>query len=530
MNKLIEKPKKVEGALKGTSTRAYHLIADGMSLYSSVMEISHNAFEHGNAGTVKFFFNKDEKGNPFIRIFNNGNPMSDDIFLKFIENYHCHDVSNSVSWDGNYISIYGYGLKDALVYMCSDKGKSFITITNYHKDGHKTSWKWCVDKNNGDNGYHMNDVVSDTYDVEQHSPGFEIKIENSKVFTDDNIGNTIKKVRRSFSNEILKSGKTIQIFSSTDKDNKPLVDPLHISEMNLGDKNIYNCDCGVYCNNEIVWYVKDAIFSGIYDGKVKSVKVRTINAYFNGKQYDKIHESDKIHNSLAGIYPLLGPAYIEQGDNYSHHFGSNSSNFGGGAPRIRLGILITEENKFLWGLKGTKTDGLSPFYSNELLTIFKVIDKNNECINNMSAYNYLKSSYMDAFEFHKKSRSGRSNEKFEDNNTIINDFKNVIENKYSKSPKNSIESSCVVSTPTIVVSPKIAYAITDKESVISKVLNDDYEWEYSLKTENIGKAFNLMSKESLIYAFLGCMEEVGVSPDHYQKTAKSLSKILSKNE
>ena len=257
----------INGALPQTSTRAYKKICEDYSLTHVALEVSQNAFEHGQAPLCRISHYLNENGIPCISFFNNGRPMTDKQFQNFVKEYHFHDISLSKpSSGGVFTSLKGYGLKDAVVFCSSDYGVSKVTFKNYHKDGHCTEWNWFICKENGDKGQYDSNIKSYPYDVVEQPSGFEVTISNSKQFTETELKTAQNNISKTFTTESLLLGRTIQLkWQGKNPSTIKLYDPMHFEQLYpllKEGETIYNCKVGEYISDHIIWFVREDVFKG----------------------------------------------------------------------------------------------------------------------------------------------------------------------------------------------------------------------------------------------------------------------------
>lgn len=520
---------KTKGALPQTSTRAYKKICEEYTLENVILEIAQNAFEHGDAPLCRISYWCDETGTSNISFFNNGNPMSDKQFQKFTSEYHCHDTTNSTpSSGGVFTSLKGYGLKDAVVFCSSDNGVSTVTFRNYHKDGHATEWHWRICKSNGDNGSYDAEIKSYDYDTLEHQSGFEVLISNSKEFTETELQKAQRNIAKTFTHEAISQGKSIQLkWKGKSVSTIRLYDPMHFEKMPLSDEQtIYNCGVGEYISDDVIWFVREDTFKGKNptNGEYVEVPVRTISAYINEptyvKKYPKTKYFDEIGTRQAGIFPLLGQAYLETGDNVRRHFGGSDN--AGGAPRYRVCPIITNENGFLWGISSIKNSGVMPFDGNHLLCEeFRKVEEDGSI--GETLYDYLHNAYTFLRAFHAtkiRVKKGMFDyyavNGFADREKIvgdISDFKNGI----TKPSEDEIFCPVIVPSNT----DDVIYTLNKKCDIIQKVLTEDGTKHY-LNMEVIGVHFNEATKEDVLYSVFDTLQEIGVDPSVYHKLAELL--------
>jgi len=518
-----------KGALPQTSTRAYKKICEEYTLENVILEIAQNAFEHGDAPLCRISYWCDEKGISHISFFNNGKPMNDKQFQKFVSEYHCHDTTNSTpSCGGVFTSLKGYGLKDSVVFCSSDRGVSTATFKNYHKDGHATEWQWKICKTNGDNGSYDTEIKTYDYDVSEHQIGFEVLISNSKEFTETELQKAQRNIAKTFTNEAISQGKSIQLkWKDKNVSTIKLYDPMHFEKMPLADgETIYSCKTGEYVSDDIIWFVEENMFRGKNpnNGEYVDVPVRTIAAYINQptyvKKYPKSKYFDEIGTCQAGIFPLLGQAYLEIGDNVRRHFGGSDN--AGGAPRYRVCPIITNENGFLWGINSIKNSGITPFDGNHLLCEeFKKVEDDGSI--GETLYDYLHETYTFLRGFHASKIRVKKGvfdyygiNGFNDKEKIlsdINDFKKGI-----ISPNNE-ETFCPIIVTT--VADEVIYTLNKKSDIIKRINTEDGIKHY-LNTEVVGVNFNEATKEDILFSVFDTLQEIGVDPSVFHRLAETL--------
>ena len=531
--------KTIKGALPQTSTRAYKKICEEYTLENVTLEIAQNAFEHGNAPLFNMKYWCDENGTSNISFFNNGVPMTDAQFKRFVSEYHCHDISNSKpTCGGVFTSLKGYGLKDVVVFCSNDNGISEAIFRNFHKDGNVTEWSWRICKDNGDNGSYDTEIKSSSYDICTHPVGFEVVVKNSKSFTETELLKAQKNVARTFTNEVISQGRTIQMkWKEKGVSSVHLYDPMHFELMPLADKEtINNCSIGEYVSDDIIWFVKEDMFKGRNpNGEYVEVPVRTISAYINAptftKKYPKSIFHDEIGTREAGIFPLLGQSYLETGDNVRRHFGGSDN--AGGAPRYRICPIITNENSFLWGIKSIKNNGVTPFDANPLLVEeFRRVMEDGSM--GETLYEYLHNTYTFLRRFHdSKIRVKKGEYDHYSKNGFIDRVKimaDIADFKKGLTKKVSLDAEvyCPVIVP--MNSNEVLYTINKKSSIIKKVTTED-GIKHSMNMEVVKANFNEATKEDILYSVFDALEEIGVDPSVYQKLADILpSKIHHYND
>ena len=524
--------KTAKGALPQTSTRAYKKICEEYSLENVILEVAQNAFEHGDAPLCNARYNCDEKGVPSITFFNNGKPMFDKQFQKFVSEYHCHDISESTpSPNGVFTSLKGYGLKDLVVFCSSDTGISRVRFRNYHKDGRLTEWNWYICKTNGDKGSYDFEITSTTYDVCSHPSGFEIMIENCKEFTETELSKAQKKIAKTFTQDVIAEGRTIQLtWKGKNTSTIKLYDPMHFEKMSLNEGDtIYNCPVGEYISDDIIWFVDEHMFRGIepVNNELVEVPVRIISAYINEPTYKKKYPFklyyDNIGTKEAGFFPLLGRSYLETGGNKCSHLGGSDN--AGGAPRYRVCPIITNENAFLWGISSIKNSGIKPFDGNPLLVErFKMIKEDNSDGNTL--YEYLRERYSFLVGFHaSKIRVKKSEFDYYSNNGFVDrerTQKDIDDYKYSASPSNEDEIQTHALDFTYVDRRDSLYEITKKSAIIKKVKNEENEWVYSLNGSVINSNYNEATKEDILFSLFDLLHKMGIDSTMYQEIAEAL--------
>ena len=533
--------KRIKGALPQTTTRGYEKICEEYTLENVILEIAQNAFEHGNAPLCEITYWCDEKGVPNISFFNNGKPMTDAIFREFISKYHCHNTTNSTpSANGTFTSLKGYGFKDAILYCCSEYGISEVTFKNYFSNGKLTEWSWRICKTNGDNGSYDADIKVSTYSASTHPVGLYVHVSNSRYFTETELSKAQKNIARTFSTEAISSEKTIQLSWKHKKASTiRLYDPMHFEMMPLPDgKTIYNCEEGEYISDDVIWFVREGKFRGENPAikEIVDVPVRVICEYINEptykKKYPKTKCFDEISTTNAGIFPLYGQVYLEIGNNIRGHFGGSDN--GGGAPRLRICPIITNENAFLWNIRSIKNAGITPFDTNPLLCeCFKRIEDDG-FVSDETLYEFLHNTYRNIRSFHsnvikanKDSKEGDYYGKngFTDREKIlkdISDFKSgsAKTNKHIKeSNLDNTETWCPLIIPE---DPSdVLYTLNKKCDIISKVISNN-GIKHSLNMNAVGIEFNEATKEDILYSVFDTLEEMKVDPSIYHRLAELL--------
>lgn len=526
------------GALPQTSTRAYQKICEEYTLANAILEIAQNAFEHGNASLCNVNYKPNVEGVPVISFFNNGHPMTERLFKKFISEYHCHDISNSTpSKSKTFMSMKGYGLKDSVVYCSSDTGISKAIFRNYHTNGVITEWKWEICKSDGDKGSYKDDIEIYPYNIATHASGFEIVIENAKQFTRTELVSAQMKVAKSLNKEFISDGRTVQIVWGDEKPtNIRFYDPMHLDEIPIPSKqNIYNCKPGEYFTDDIIWFVKEGKFRGQKEpnGPYNDVTVRVVSAYFNYDTYVKKHKGqnhpDQVSQRNAGIYPLLGRCYLETGDNLRTHFGTADN--GGGASRYRICPIITMENSFLWGIKSIKNNGVTPFSSNPLLCEnYHLVDNDNQIIEGEkgSLYSYLKESLNDMVKFHDNFIKWHKGDQdsyyfkqhgFTDKKKVIQTLENFKSGKTQKSKNKPNETTTQNLIPETVHDQE--YLLNKKDQIVHKHWNDNGV-SYSLNKTAITESYNLSTKEDILFSVFELLEDY-LPATQYNKFATELT-------
>ena len=534
---LLKMLKQTKGALPQTATRAYEKICEEYTLENAILEAAQNAFEHGNAPLFSTKCWCDDEGINHISFFNNGRPMDEKTLRKFSTEYHCHDISHSTpDSNGNYTSLKGYGLKDLCVFCSSEEGISTVSFRSYLENGILLEWNWKICKRNGDRGSFDECVAKFDYDVTSHPSGFEIHIANAKKFTETNLITAQRKVAKSFTHEFSKN-RTIQIkWKDKQTETVKLYDPMHFELMPLSkNETIYNCPCGYYVGDDIIWFVSDDKFRGIHPEtkEITEISIRTISAYINEptykKKYPKTVHKDSISTNEAGIYPLMGESYLETGDNKAKHFGL--VNNVGGACRYRIAPLITKENAFLWGIKSIKNNGVTSFANNALMTedFHKI---NDDGSNGESIFDYLYEKYSFLHRFHEnviRVKTGEydyyKNNGFFNKEKIKNDIDGFI-NKVAVKSGSPVEKEFrpVIEAPSNAVD--VLYTINKKSAIIKRELDENSTWVHSLNTAVLGTSFNEANKADILYSVFDTLQELGAAPIVFQTLAERLpSKI-----
>lgn len=526
--------KKIKGTLPGIENRLYNKIDEDLSLFNVAVELLHNGLEHGGANGFCFHYYTDDKNTPCLQVFNNGKPMQKNIFDNLISKYIVHDTTNSIpSINGDFISLTGCGLKDSCLFLAILDGKTKITITNYYEDGTTLSWSWVIDKKRPENGYYYEEPILGTYNIMEHSPGVEILAQNCKKISEPEFEDSILKVSRVLSDEILESKKIVQYqYEQNEKKILPLEDPLNLKNF-PGD--IYKAKPDFYFTEKYTYKIVEKVFVNKNNENDK-INIRLLTQYLNPST-KKRQKSISLSES-SGLYPMKSGMYIEMGGNVQKHF-SYPGNTGHGLQRIQQVIFFTDKNEKIYHITSTKMNGIPSLRYNVTLLDYVCVDDDT-----LNIYDFISGEYNYFFLFHKKYIESvilYQNNDFETyKDSLKEDLYKFDENKNlgtirkKLSKKRNIKNIDISEfQPVIVPNSVPSYCLNRKDQIVKREFNEIGDWSCQINTTAINGDLNLMPIEFILSVGFDTLQSI-VSPEQFQEIAKqwanNLNECISKSK
>ena len=519
------KLEKINGTLPGMEDRLQKSIDELFTYYNVIAETIHNGLEHGNASAFCHSYFKNDDGTYNLTIFNNGKTMTEEQLKNIISTYICHDITNSTpSINGDFISLTGCALKDVCLYIANPKKQTKVTFINYNEDGTTLEWSWLIDKKNPERGWYYKEPIKGEYNIIKHTKGFEIQFQNCKAFNEAEFENSINRVCKILSNEIIKDKKIIQYqYCNNKKTMLQLFDPLHLEEF---PDDIYNCENGYYHSERFIFKITEKTFVNVKNKNDKK-KIRLLTEYINpGVKFEK---KEGNLDSSAGLYPMKGGKYYETGGNMLKHFGK-SITYGHGMQKCRIMPFITDENEDLFGITSIKMNGIAPLIYNTKLqeyiceedgktNIYQFFESQvNFCLN--FHQNYIESVpiYSGKYEDYKEALMSDL-EKFDKNNSSKTERKRVIKHLKSKLDISTFQTAIIDTTP--------CYCLNKKDQIVRRDFNEIGEWTCSINENALKTDLSLISNEVLLSEIFDTLQEIGMEPAQYQEFASKLTNNIN---
>ena len=319
----------------------YELVKETYSFNDCVSELIDNSIDSGGKN-IDISILKDVDNTFTLRISDNGCGMSTkdvlNVFNKFISPSHKND---------DMIGCKGVGMKCAILSL-SNRPYSTCTIrTSRNKDNTLSRLIWNIDINQGVfNKAHVEESVKKTV-----SNGTTITITNIKH---GDINELKEFISSRYSYIVIKKNITITL----NNEKVDFFDRMHFS---LISKKL-NMDGAYYVDNKC-FYVHTSESGNKFVFLYIPVK---------DKKGNRINKGE-ISTKYGGLYAMKGGRYVNYATNIRDMIGSGGKINGGGAGRLRLLVIVNDNNANKFGVKQNKSGGIMPLKDCLTQSEFKII-------------------------------------------------------------------------------------------------------------------------------------------------------------
>lgn len=348
--------------LKGMVGFNIELLREGNTfrIADALGELYDNGFD-SNASDISINVENPKNSVKTLVYKDNGCGMSYDELHKVFENFTHHEKAINAMAERMKIGNKGRGMKLALMRLakCSGNDSAQVIIKSSTGDNIMTQVVWTLSSNED---MFFSPKFSRCFN-DDGMRGTEIRVENCEDFDGHTLGNgkLTERLGRVYSNAINKNTK-IKLFGKEIKGTDNM--RLNILGDNINNDGVYQSGCYIHL-------VKTLNLS--YKGDTKNVKV--VGLYVN---LDDEKANKETEFTRGGIYCLKGGKYINHGGTNTRDMLGDKSSAGmsvtlrnGPEGRIRLMILIDNDNSPLFNIASNKSLGVSPLVDNMYADAYK---------------------------------------------------------------------------------------------------------------------------------------------------------------